>query len=65
MWENQFEELWIGMKTTSGKQNTVAKTTEFRHHRFYSDFDADITRNSKFSGISKNNSTCKNAVARK
>ena len=34
---------------------------------FYSDFDADITRDSNFSGkgISKNNSTCENAVARK
>ena len=54
-------------KTTSGKRSTVAKTTEFRHHSFYSDFDADITRNSNFSGkvISKNNSTCENAVVRK
>ena len=57
MWtslRNDGLEWW---KTTSGKRNTVAKTTEFRHHRFYSDFDADVTRNSNFSGkgISKNN----------
>ena len=68
LWEDQFKEWWLEWwKTTSGKRNTVAKTTEFRHHRFYSDFDADVTRNSKFSGkgISKNNSTCENAVARK
>ena len=60
--------MMIGMKeTTTGKLNTVAKTMEFRHLRFYSDFDADVTRNSKFSGkgISKNNSTCENAVAQK
>ena len=52
---------------TTGKRNTIAKTTEFRHHRFYSDFDTDVTRNSDFSGkgICKNNSTCENAVARK
>ena len=68
LWEDQFKEWWLEWwKTTSEKQNTVAKTTEFRQHRFYSDFDADVTRNSKFSGkgISKNNSTCENAVARK
>ena len=68
LWEGQFKEWWLKWrKTTSGKRNTVAKTTEFRHHRFYSDFDADVTRNSKFSGkgISKNNSTCENAVSRK
>ena len=34
---------------------------------FYSDFNADVTRKTNFSGkgISKNNPTCKNAVARK
>ena len=67
MWtslRNDGLEWW---KTTSGKRNTVAKATEFRHHRFYSDFDTDIARNSNFSGkgISKNNSTCENAVARR
>ena len=56
-----------GKRQVPGKQKTVAKTTEFRQHRFYSDFDADVTRNSNFSGrgMSKNNSTCENAVARK
>ena len=34
---------------------------------FYSDFDADVNGNSNFSGkgVSKNNLTCENAVARK
>lgn len=45
---------------TSGKRNTVAKTTEFGRHVFYSDFDADVNGNKHSSrrGLSKNNLTC-------
>ena len=39
LWEDQFKEWWIGMMENDNwnERNTVAKTTEFRHHRLYSD----------------------------
>ena len=68
LWEDQFKEWWIGMmENDKWKTEYSSKTMEFRKHLFYSDFDADVTRNSNWSGkgISKNNSTYENAVARK
>ena len=68
LWEDQFKEWWIGMmenhkwKTEYNSKNKVVSPPFF-----YADFDADVTRNSNLSGkgVSKNNSTWKNAVARK
>ena len=55
------------MENDKWKKEYSSKTTEFRQHLFYSDFDADVTRNSNCSGkgISKNSPSCENAVARK
>ena len=49
------------------KTEYISKNNGVSPSYFYSDLDADETRNSNFSGkgISKNNPTCENAFAQK